>query len=82
MNKKQEDTLIKIWNRLEGMWFHHQDGSDCVPVPKRFKDAFDPEYNKWQKKWGNESMIFDIVFNEIAHDIRTAISKERHKELR
>jgi hypothetical protein len=81
-SSERDEKLIAIWKRLDGMWFHHQDGSDLVPVPKRFKDAFSPEYQEYRKKWGNESMVFDIIFNEVLHDIESLISKNRHKDLK
>lgn len=67
-----EDALIEIWNRLEGMWLHHQDGSDFCPV----------QPNKVQYKGRTkESIHFDILFNEIAPKIRKTISVSRQKEL-
>ena len=66
MSKKQEDTLIKVWNRLEDMWCHHQDGSDFLPISKKYLgDPFSKEVLKERKERGNESILFDIIFNEI-----------------
>jgi len=79
--KSQEQTLIDVWNKLEGIWLHHQDGSDCFPVPERFGDGRNEKYKEWKKKYGNDSLIFDIVFNEIRHQIKDSIPEDRHKEL-
>lgn len=80
--KQKDDALIKLWNRLEGMWFHDNDGSTFVPVPKEFQNYYDPKLLEKQKKYGNESLLFDIVFNEIRHDIEKAVSQHRRKELK
>lgn len=81
--KQKDDALIKLWNRLEGMWFHDNDGSSFYPVPKEFKDnAWSKLLDAKRKKYGNESILFDIVFNEIRHDIEKAVSQHRRKELK
>jgi hypothetical protein len=80
--KSQEDTLIEVWNRLEGMWHHHQDGSDFFPVTKEHLDKpYSQEMNDKRCRAGNESIYFDILFNEIQHKIRGVIPTGRQKEL-
>jgi hypothetical protein len=83
MTNKQEDTLIKVWNRLEEMWLHHQDGSDFCPITKVYlNDKWNSKLAARRKSFGNDAIFFDILFNEIQHTIKDAVSKERHKELK
>lgn len=80
--KQKEDTLIQVWNRLNSLWSHEQDGSFLYPIPKEFQnDPYNKKLTERRKRSGNESILFDIVFNEIAHKIKKSVSPERHKEL-
>jgi predicted GH43/DUF377 family glycosyl hydrolase len=80
--KTDQDVLIEVWNRLEGMWMHDNDGSSFFP--KKFDDKYseNSEQNHEQiRSRGNISVLFDIIFNEIQKKIRAQIPPERQKEL-
>ena len=81
-NMDKDEALIKVWNRLNGLWYHHQDGSDFFPIEKGFLDkGFSRQVDRIKQR-GEISILFDIVFNEIQHVISDAVSPERRKELR
>ena len=76
MNNIQEETLIKIYHRLDGMWGHHQDGSDFIPTltDETYSSQRNQEYIK---NYGEQSVLFNIVFNEILPEIKKAIPSEK-----
>lgn len=84
MKTKQEEALIQVWKKLDGMWCHHLDGSDLSPVPARFKGDWQKAVaeRKERGEHGAEFQAFDIVFNEIQHIIRDALPEELKKEIR
>ena len=81
---KRDDALIEVWNRLDGMWSHHQDGSEFMPRVME-QDLPDGVVAKPLKEYvaGQDdiSKLFKIVFNELQDTIKDAVSPERRKEL-
>lgn len=81
-SKRREEALIQVWNKLEGMWMHDNDGSAFFPVPKEFKDdCWNPKLVERRKKYGDNSILFDIIFNEIRPLITKHVSPLRQKDL-
>jgi hypothetical protein len=76
MNNIQEDTLIKIYNRLDGIWGHHQDGSDFMPALTGEK-YYSQRNQEYIKNYGEQSVLFNIIFNEILPEINKAIPPEK-----
>ena len=85
MKDKRDDALIEVWNRLAGMWHHHQDGSDFVPrtMAEDLPDNISsPEFKAYLKEEKSDiSKLFDIVFNELEDTIAQAVSEDRRHEL-
>jgi hypothetical protein len=82
-SKRREDALIQVWNRLEGMWEHSHDGSFFSPakfLPNNLANL--DKNNKQIKSYGAESVLLDIVFNEIKPLIAKHISPLRKKDLK
>lgn len=77
-----EQAIITAWNRLDGMWCHHQDGSDFCP--KTSTEAID---QKVADKLGYNSdklnlmKLFDIVQNELRQTFEKALSKSLRNKL-
>jgi hypothetical protein len=81
-SKRREEALIQVWNRLEGMWKHHQDGSDFSPDKFLPNNLTNLALNNQQiKDYGKESVLFDIVFNEIQNLIAKNVSPLRKRDL-
>lgn len=76
MNNIQEELLIKIYHRLDDMWFHHQDGSDFMPALTG--ETYSSQRNQaYIKSYGEQSVLFNIVFNEILPEIKKALPPEK-----
>ena len=81
---KRDDALIEVWNRLAGMWSHDQDGSAFCPcgMQQDLPDHIAPKSLKdYISTLNNEAKLFAIVFNELQHTIKDAVSPERQDEL-